>query len=169
MPSNIEIKARASDLGTVRALVSLDRSVEMLDQEDIFFAAESGGSKLRILGENLAELIYYERQNAAGPKPSHYLIAPTSDPEALRAILTSVLQVVGVVRKRRWLYLVGQTRVHLDEVEGLGVVRGTGGRALFDQPEALGAIIAKGLMASLGIAEQQLVEAAYIDLILCRS
>ena len=41
MPSNIEIKARVSDLGTIRAVVEpiSDRPVEVLDQEDIFFAA----------------------------------------------------------------------------------------------------------------------------------
>jgi adenylate cyclase class IV len=109
MPSNIEIKARVSDLGTIRRLVETisDRPVELLNQEDIFFAAQRGRLKLRILGEQRAELIYYQRDDAPGPKPSHYLIAPTSDPETLKAILTSVLQVVGVVRKRRWLYLVG--------------------------------------------------------------
>lgn len=31
-----------------------------------------------------------------------------------------VLIVQGVVKKKRLLYLVGQTRVHCDEVEGLG-------------------------------------------------
>jgi predicted adenylyl cyclase CyaB len=167
VPSNIEIKARVIDLGTIRALVEplADRPVEVLDQEDIFFAAQSGRLKLRILDKSQAELIYYHREDAAGPKPSHYLIAPTTDPEALKAILTSVLQVVGVVRKRRWLYLVGQTRVHLDEVEGLGEFVELEVVLRPDQPEAEGIIIAKDLMARLGITEQQLVEAAYIDLL----
>src|SRR6516165_6981401 len=108
MPSNIEIKARVSDFGKMRALVEslCDRPAELLHQEDIFFAASGGRLKLRILGGQRAELIYYQRLDATGPKSSHYLIAPTSDPEALKVILTSVLQVVGIVRKRRWLYLV---------------------------------------------------------------
>ena len=166
VPSNIEIKARVGDLRTIRALVEplADHSVEVLDQEDTFFAAQSGRLKLRILGEQRAELIYYQRDDAPGPKPSHYLIAPTTNPEALRAILTSVLQVVGVVRKRRWLYLVGQTRVHLDDVEGLGAFVELEVVLRPDQPEANGVVIAKDLMAKLGIAGEHLVEAAYIDL-----
>ena len=58
--------------------------------------------------------------NTAGPKRSDYLIVETSDPSTLKATLTAALGVRGVVRKTRRLYLVGQTRVHLDEVEGLG-------------------------------------------------
>ena len=37
-----------------------------------------------------------------------------------QAVLTQALGVLGMVRKERLLYLVGQTRVHLDSVEGLG-------------------------------------------------
>jgi predicted adenylyl cyclase CyaB len=83
----------------------------------------------------------------------------------MRTILTSILGVLGVVRKRRWLYRTGQTRIHLDRVEGLGefmeleVVLGPG------QTEAEGIGVARGLMNRLGIAEDQLVEAAYLDLL----
>lgn len=34
--------------------------------------------------------------------------------------MTRALGVKGIVKKKRELYMVGQTRVHLDEVEGLG-------------------------------------------------
>lgn len=37
-----------------------------------------------------------------------------------QAVLGQALGVLGVVRKERLLFLVGQTRVHLDSVEGLG-------------------------------------------------
>ena len=166
MPSNVEIKARVSDLSKMRALAELlcDRPAEVFDQEDIFFAASEGRLKLRILGGQRAELIYYRRLDAAGPKPSHYLIAPTSDPEALKSILTSVLQVVGVVRKRRWLYLVGQTRIHLDDVEGLGTFVELEVVLNHDQSEEEGIAIARELMMRLGIKESQLIEKAYIDL-----
>jgi adenylate cyclase class IV len=122
MPCSIEIKARVPDLQRLRTAVEAlsDTPAEVLDQEDVFFQAPQGRLKLRIQGDRQGELILYHREDAPGPRPSRYLIAPTSDPSALQAILTSVLGAIGVVRKRRRLYLIGQTRVHLDEVEGLG-------------------------------------------------
>ena len=122
MPANIEIKARVSGLASIRAAIEplADGPAQILDQEDIFFAAPDGRLKLRTFADGNGELIRYRRSDIAGPRTSRYTIAPTTAPEALRAILSSVLGVLGVVRKRRWLYMVGQTRVHLDEVEGLG-------------------------------------------------
>ena len=70
----------------------------------------------------------------------------------------------GVVRKRRELILIGQTRVHLDDVEGLGhfmeleVVMREG------QSNEDGQQIAQGLMSELGIEESDLIACAYIDL-----
>ena len=40
--------------------------------------------------------------------------------DVIQAALGLAVGVKGVVRKRRMLYMVGQTRVHLDQVEGLG-------------------------------------------------
>jgi adenylate cyclase class IV len=106
MPTNIEIKARVSDLSGLRAAVEAlsDTPAEILDQEDLFFTVPTGRLKLRILREDSGELIPYHRDDAPGPRPSRYLIAPTNDPAALKAILTSVLGVIGVIRKGRWLY-----------------------------------------------------------------
>lgn len=167
MPTNIEIKARVHNLARLRAAVEplSDGPVEILDQEDIFFTTAHGRLKLRILGAQRGELILYQREDTAGPKPSNYLIAPTSDPATLNLILTSVLGVLGVVKKRRSLYLVGQTRVHLDEVDSLGAFMELEVVLRPDQSEDEGLAIAKGLMERLGIGEDELVEGAYLDLL----
>jgi predicted adenylyl cyclase CyaB len=167
MPSNVEIKARVPDLTAVRQRVEpiADGPAEILDQEDIFFTVSDGRLKLRIFSPAHGELILYHRADTAGPKTSHYRIAPTSEPEVLRTILSHVLPTLAVVRKRRWLYRVGQTRIHLDQVAGLGefveleVVLRAG-----QSPEEGGAI-ARDLMARLAISEAQWVEQAYVDLI----
>jgi predicted adenylyl cyclase CyaB len=70
-----------------------------------------------------------------------------------------------MVRKRRTLYLVGQTRVHLDEVEGLGHYLEL--EVVLEPEESTedGAAVAHELMATLGISDEDLEANAYIDLI----
>jgi adenylate cyclase class IV len=86
-----------------------------LEQEDTFFVCPRGRLKLRqFAGCPQAELIYYERPESSGPRESRYIVHPTADPEGLREVLSAALGVRGVVRKRRTVYLIGQTRVHLD-------------------------------------------------------
>ena len=166
MPTNVEIKAKVADLVPIRAAIEplADGPAQVLDQEDIFFAAPDGRLKLRTFGDGNGELIHYHRGDIAGPETSHYTIAQTTAPEALKAILTSILGVVGVVRKRRWLYRVRQTRVHLDEVEGLCEFVELEVVLRPEQAEVEGVAIVQDMMARLGIAGDQLVEMAYIDL-----
>ncbi len=164
---NVEIKASVPDLDALhRAAEAIsDSAVEVLDQEDLFLAAPEGRLKLRILGERQGELISYHRADTAGPKTSHYLIATTTEPAALREILTRVMPTAGQVRKRRWLYRVGRTRVHLDRVEGLGDFVELEVVLRPEEDEADGVAVARDLMRRLGIAEERLIEGAYIDLI----
>ncbi len=167
MPSNIEIKARAPDFEALRqqAQALSDRPVEVIPQEDTFFVTPRGRLKLRVLGAKRAQLVYYERPDQDGPKRSNYHIFNTDDPENLKTALTMALGVRGVVRKTRYLYLVGQTRMHLDDVENLGhfmeleVVLQPG------QSDAEGQAIADELMQKLGIRAEDLLEGAYMDLL----
>src|SRR5512135_2534835 len=118
MPSNIEIKARARDFNGIRSRAEAlaDTPVQVIAQEDTFFAVPQGRLKLRVRHPDPAQLIYYERPDQGGPKRSEYQIFETPDPDGLRRTLSCALGVRGVVRKTRYLYLVGQTRVHLDNV-----------------------------------------------------
>jgi predicted adenylyl cyclase CyaB len=166
MPTNIEIKARVHDLPALRqrAEKMSDTPVQVIPQEDTFFNTPHGRLKLRQLGPQHGQLVYYERPDAAGPKRSEYLIAETTNPTTLKATLTAALGVRGVVRKRRCLYLVGQTRIHLDEVEGLGQFMELEVVLRPGQNDAEGQAIAQDLMEKLGIAESDLLEDAYMDL-----
>ena len=42
------------------------------------------------------------------------------DVEGTKSVLSLALGAIGSVKKVRTLYMVGQTRIHLDKVEGLG-------------------------------------------------
>lgn len=167
MPANIEIKARVCDLASLkqRAEDMSDSPPQVIPQEDTFFNTPHGRLKLRQLTPDWGQLVYYERDDTAGPKRSSYAIVETSDPFALKAALTAALGVRGVVRKTRTLYLVGQTRIHFDEVEGLGrfieleVVLRPG------QSDAEGQAIAEDLIKELGVAKSDLLEGAYMDLL----
>jgi predicted adenylyl cyclase CyaB len=167
MPSNIDIKAVLKNrLAAEAAAVRLsDAAPETIRQEDVFFGCERGRLKLRIFAPDRGELIRYERADITDARVSHYLIARTSDPQALNEILTATLGVIGVVRKTRLLYRIGQTRVHIDDVEGLGkfleleVVLRPG------QAELEGKNIAAALLTELGIAKEELLGEAYVDLL----
>jgi predicted adenylyl cyclase CyaB len=167
MPRNVEIKARVGDplelAQRARQLAGADP--EILTQHDVFFHCPNGRLKLRRFADGSGELIAYQRLDARGPKTSHYQVVPCADPEALGAALCAALGVLGEVRKTRRLWLVGRTRVHLDEVDGLGhfveleVVLGA------DELATAGEREAARLMAALGIDRAALVAAAYLDLI----
>ena len=167
MPSNIEIKAHARNFDEIRrrAEALSDQPVEVIPQEDTFFHTLQGRLKLRLLSGNQGQLIYYTRPDQEGPKRSDYHISHTSDPANLKRVLALAYGIRGVVRKTRYLYLVGQTRVHLDDVEGLGQFMELEVVMQDGQSDAEGQAIAEGLMARLGVEKSDLLEGAYMDLI----
>lgn len=167
MPANIEIKARVENFLEIksRAEKLSDTPVQVILQEDVFFNVERGRLKLRILSADRSQLIYYTRPNQEGPKRSDYHIAYSTDPLNLKRVLELAYGIRGVVRKTRHLYFVGQTRLHLDEVEGLGefleleVMLGEG------QSDAEGQKIVEELMSALGVDRGDLIDGAYMDLL----
>ncbi len=167
MPSNIEIKARARDFSGMQARAEKlsDAPVQVIPQEDIFFNVEKGRLKLRILGPDQSQLIYYTRPDQQGPKRSDYHITRSADPQNLKRVLELAYGIRGVVRKTRYLYLVGQTRVHLDDVDGLGQFMELEVVLQDGQSDAEGQRIAEDLMSSLGVERSDLIDGAYMDLL----
>ena len=167
MPSNIEIKARVRNFEELRQRAEnlSDIPLQVIQQEDIFFNTEMGRLKLRILTTDPAQLIYYARPDQEGPKRSDYHIYETADPENLKRVLELTYGIRGVVRKTRYLYIVGQTRVHLDDVEGLGQFMELEVVMQMGQSDAEGQAIAEGLMTDLGVERSDLLEGAYLDLL----
>ncbi|OAI57294.1 hypothetical protein AYO49_02355 [Verrucomicrobiaceae bacterium SCGC AG-212-N21] len=167
MPSNIEIKARAADFSRKCALAEKLSGAppEFITQRDTFFPCAQGRLKLRELSEGEGQLVAYSRPDTSVSKQSDYLICPTNTPALLLETLSKALGTGVVVAKRRRLYLVGQTRIHLDEVEGLGnfleleVVLRAG------QSAEEGHAIAAELMRALEVAESDLLAGAYADLL----
>jgi len=165
--TNIEIKARVHDFPELkrRAEAISDSPLEVIPQEDTFFVTSKGRLKLRVLAPDRAQLVYYERPDQDGPKRSDYFIFNTDDPENLKTALSLALGIRGVVKKTRYLYMVGETRVHLDDVDGLGYFMELEVVLRRDQSDNEGQAIANDLMKKLGIESSDLIEGAYMDLL----
>ena len=168
MSRNVEIKARVADLAALEARVQAIADSGPMDifQDDCFFQSPEGRLKLRDFGDGRGELIYYQRPDQSGPKQCHYEIALTDQPDQLRLVLTLAWGEAGRVRKNRRLYLIGRTRIHLDQVEGLGEFMELEVVLNDEESTACGQQEAEGLMAELGISAVDLVECAYVELIL---
>jgi adenylate cyclase class IV len=164
---NVEWKARARDPQRQRDLAAAlaDGPPELLEQCDTFFNTRRGRLKLRQFAADRAELIFYERPDVAGPKPSHYLISPTDAPAILRQALAGALGVCGEVRKHRHVWLVGQARIHLDEVDRLGCFLEVEVVLRPGQDLAEAERMARELARALEVRDEDLVEGAYIDLL----
>jgi predicted adenylyl cyclase CyaB len=171
MPSNVEIKARVRDPAGLRerAAALADGPCTELRQEDAFFPVPTGRLKLRRIEGRGAELIFYQRADRLEAAVSTYRRTPVQDPDGLAETLGEALGADVVVRKVRGLFHVGRTRIHVDEVEGLGhymeleVVLREGERA--DE----GAREAARIATQLGIEEHDYVQCAYADLLRSRA
>lgn len=166
VPANIEIKARVNNFDVLLTVVAglAESPVQVLEQEDTFFNTSAGRLKLRISPDNYAELIYYNRTDQSGPKQSEYCLIKIDEPETFKKALGAAIGIRGVVRKTRHLYHVGQTRIHLDEVEALGHFIELEVVLRANQSPSEGEKIANQFMEKLQITEAQLIRGAYIDL-----
>ena len=167
MPANIEVKARVRDFESLKQIAARlsDSPCQIIPQEDTFFNCPDGRLKLRELAPDRGQLIYYQRQDVAGPKHSEYKIFETDNPAALKLILMEAYGTRGVVTKIRYLYLVGQTRIHLDDVKDLGKFMELEVVLQPGQADAEGQAIARHLMDEMGIKDEELIDSAYMDLI----
>jgi predicted adenylyl cyclase CyaB len=168
MPTNLEIKARAASLHAadeVARRIGARYEYEM-EQVDTYFDARSGRLKLREVDGTRFELIGYMRGEETERRVSDFDVHPLSAADPLKSILSEVLGVRGVIKKRRKLYLYRATRIHMDDVAGLGAfiefeteVRGS----REDAREELDSLI-----RIFGIQEGDFLKVSYIDLHLAK-
>jgi predicted adenylyl cyclase CyaB len=169
---NVEIKARCPDPAAVRkALTQRQADFRGVDHQiDTYLRCPNGRLKLRE-GDIETALIHYQRPNESGPKDSivtmHRTTAETA--RSLKGVLATALDVLVVVDKTREIYFVGNVKVHIDTVPGLGD---------FVEIEAIdedGSLGRASLLAQcteylklFGVEEHDLVSESYSDLLLRR-
>jgi adenylate cyclase class IV len=118
--NNVELKAELRDLAIARATCRAIGASFILafEQTDTYFRIPHGRLKKRETDGEPPEYIFYERPNRAGPKLSQFTIY--TEEAALERFGREPLPVWVTVRKRRELWMYGNVRIHLDNVEGLG-------------------------------------------------
>ena len=173
----VELKARVGDHEFLRTKLSAlgAEYTGTFQQSDLYFKVPEGRLKLREVENNgTAELIYYERENIAGPKSDDAFILKVQEPEDLKKILKKILTPLIVIEKVREIYQYQGTavssnypyiQVHLDTVKNLGkfveLEMETSEKTQEKDKEIL-----YNFANELGIEEKQLVELSYSDLLL---
>lgn len=170
MSQNIEIKAFVHDMRDLRERVARLNAEYRgeITQHDTFFRVPVGRLKVRRFKNGEREIIYYIRNSCVGPKKSKYyrLKIGSSLYFALKPF-ARVWPKKGNVIKSRELFILGDTRIHLDSVEGLGnylefeVMIDSDNSSANDYGKAK----ANLLLKSLCIPRESLLEDAYIDII----
>jgi len=117
----IEIKARCPNPQTIRDILrSRNATFRGTDQQiDTYFRVDHGRLKLRE-GQIENCLVYYERENQAGPKQSEVILFSSTPGSSLKEILSRSLGVLVVVEKQREIYFIDNVKFHIDTVKGLG-------------------------------------------------
>lgn len=120
MAQNIELKVKIEDFSHVLNILK-DKKVELkqvLNQRDIYYKHPLGLLKLRIF-DNKGELIFYQRDESTKDRVSNYHILNV-EPKQAEDYFRHIFEIETEVVKTRKLYIYKNTRIHLDEVNGLG-------------------------------------------------
>src|SRR3990167_23457 len=119
MPLNLELKIKVeSHTKLIKALRRINAEKKgILIQKDVYYKTKNGLLKLRVEG-NTSTLIKYLRDEK-GKRWSNYelLRLVGKNPEKY---LQDIFDIDTIIEKKRILYLYKNTRIHLDEVKGLG-------------------------------------------------
>ncbi|XP_044735991.1 uncharacterized protein LOC123298142 [Chrysoperla carnea] len=171
---NIEMKATLDNVAEKLEIIKglADTEGKIIKQFDTFYNVQEGRLKLRKFedktDEPIAELIFYVRPNATGAKLCNYkkMDVDSKTYDSLNGILSASLGVQGTVSKKRLLFLIGQTRVHVDEVDGLGSFIEL--ETVLDATQSIeeGHQILKELMSKLKIDTKKCLEVSYNDMLI---
>jgi len=118
---DVEIKARCENQKFIRDILKSKgaRFAGIDNQTDIYFKSNTGRLKLR-KGNIEQSLVYYERENIKGIKPSEFILYKTQDVPALEKILRKSLSVLIEVHKTREMYFIENIKFNIDRVQKLG-------------------------------------------------
>jgi adenylate cyclase, class 2 len=172
--ANVESKTRCADLDAVaRQAASLGAGYEgRLQQVDTYFSVRRGRLKLREISYYASdgrvaastELIRYERPDESGARVSTYERSELEDAESTKVRLGAAHGVRGCVRKQRELWTLDSTRIHLDQVEGVGTFVELE-TVCVGEPGPTELLEHDRVWNALGLDPRESVDGSYIDLL----
>ena len=165
---NIEIKAKCNDSSFIRNYLQQHNAVfkGVDEQTDTYFNVQHGRLKLRE-GNIENNLIFYEREDQAGPKSSHFHLVKIDDAKGLKEVLKRSIGIKTEVKKRREIYYIENVKFHIDEVSGLGsFVEIEAGNMLAGLTEDKLKEQCDFYMNEFRISQQDLIEVSYSDMLL---
>lgn len=167
MAANVEVKASLHDVHRQYqlAIQIADGEPEKLVQRDTFFHSPEGRLKLREIQGQTSQLIHYFRDDDPELRQSDYVITPVQEADSMSLALMRSMGIRGVVEKVRSLWIVGQTRIHFDEVKDLGNFVELEFVMRDGQSPEEGHAFASSLMERLEIRPDDIIDCAYIDLL----
>lgn len=165
---NLEIKVRLDRLNGARRLADAlgARDEGEVRQVDTYFRVLRGRLKLReVEGQSGGTLIHYDRPDQTISRYSTYQLSPVADPAGMKVLLSAAVGTLVTVEKTRQLFVYGATRIHLDEVRGLGCfveLETVVGRQSEEEARAEHDLVKRGMR----LHEREIVPVSYSDLLL---
>ncbi|KAJ0170001.1 hypothetical protein K1T71_014607 [Dendrolimus kikuchii] len=169
---NVEIKAKIKDYKEICKLAEelSGGPPTIINQDDTFYKVNHGRLKLRVYRDKSATLVRYDREDNGEPNLCEYELLNFSKeesdkPKLLDEMLRKCCGTRGRVIKERKLFMVGQTRIHIDTVKDLGHYMEL--EVVLDDSQSLedGQKIAKELQNKLQVRDEDLIHCAYVDLL----
>ena len=169
----VELKARVVDHELLRKKLSAlgAKYIGTFQQSDFYFKVPEGRLKLREVEDNSAvELIYYDREDIAGPKSDSAFILCVKEPGKLKRMLKEILTPLVIIDKVREIYMYCGIQIHLDTVRKLGNFLEFE-KKTDNNPKAIekGRQILQKLIEQLEIDPSNLESLSYSDLILAQN
>ena len=171
--NNIEIKAKYDDFKKAKRILC-DIGAQFSwsgDQIDTYYIVKNGKLKIRETSSGECQLIPYFRDGTKDIKYSDYLLLPIEDIPSAKRLFSTILETETIVEKHRDVYLLNNTRIHLDDVNGLGKFIEFEDVQISDSKinHAFNKGYLKGLMDKFDIDDSRLIANSYRKLMLTNS
>lgn len=164
MPTNLEIKLKLNSFHEKLQLLKKigAKQTQILNQKDIYYAVPKGLLKLRTENKK-STLIFYNREEKRKRRWSEFYLLKIDDKNS-SSFLKKLFAVEAVVQKKRKLFLFYNTRIHLDNVKGLGKFLELETLVVNDKPDA--EMRFKEIIYFLKLDQSKQIRKSYRDLII---